>query len=363
MLALAVTAFAYTAYAIVPRAIPIYPNLTVDVNRQVYIADIVIAGFIGLAIILLGHAVMSNNVLTERLQSSKGFFTRWRSVVGVSILGSLLVSFLYNAPIHPIYSLMLTTVLAVTAYALFNWRQYVEHEAFMQRLRPFVTSLHLHEHLLSTGNTDGWTESRELFTALCRDALGTQRACLLFDRALTVIRADGRPLDRIEYDWSEEYDALPAVELKPGEWTRVDADHWGWPLADSRGPVGRLILGPKLGGADEYTSQELQVAATCAERILDALAGEQIARLAVSLLRQRIAQVQVMSAQHKRLLHDDVLPQIHLALLKIEALKSDPAANQTAQLDEMSGALTQTHRRLSSLVREMSNAVPTRLES
>ena len=37
--------------------------------------------------------------------------------------------------------------LAVMAYALFNWRQYVEHEEFMRRLNPFVTSLHLHERL------------------------------------------------------------------------------------------------------------------------------------------------------------------------------------------------------------------------
>ena len=65
----------YTAYAIVPLAIPIY-NLTVDVNRELYIADGVIAGFIGLAIILLGRAVLSNNVLTERPQSSQGFFGR-----------------------------------------------------------------------------------------------------------------------------------------------------------------------------------------------------------------------------------------------------------------------------------------------
>ena len=64
------------------------------------------------------------------------------------------------------------------------------------------------------------------------------------------------------------------------------------------------------------------MAAACAERILDALAGEQLARVAVNLLQQRIAQVQVMSAQHKRVLHDEVLPQIHLALLKVEALRS-----------------------------------------
>ena len=81
------------------------------------------------------------------------------------------------------------------------------------------------------------------------------------------------------------------------------------------------MLGPRLNGS-EYTVQELQVAATCAERILDALAGEQLARVAVNLLRQRIAQVQVMSTQHKRIMHDEVLPQIHLALLKVEGLRT-----------------------------------------
>jgi signal transduction histidine kinase len=367
MLALAVIAFAFTAYSIVPRAIPI-SNLTLDGYRAVYIADGVIAGFIGLAIIFLGRAVLSNNILTERPQSGQGFFARWRSVVIVSILGSLGVAFLYFAPIRPIYSLLLTAVLGMTAYALFNWRQYEEHEAFMKRLRPFVTSLHLHDHLIST-REDEWHESRELFDALCRDALNARRACLLFSPP-DVIGGSQRGVQRIEYHWSIDQDPLLAMPLNSIEWARLDADHWALPLADSRGAIGRLILGPKINGS-EYTAQELQVAATCAERILDALAGEQLARMAVSLLRQRIAQVQVMSAQHKRLLHDEILPQIHLALLKIEALRNieqdagyqADKARVLPYINEASSSLTQSHRRLSALVRDMSAAAPTRLES
>ncbi len=359
MLTLAIIAFAYTAYAIVPKAIPIY-TMTEGVIRELYFADEMISGFIALAIILLGRVVLANSVLTERLQSNQGFFTRWRSVVGVSILGSLFIALLYNAPIKPIYSLLLTAILAVVAYALFYWRQYVEHQEFMKRLDPFVKSLHLHDHLLSTG-ADSWTESRELFTALCRDALEAERACLLFEGSMP---ASG--LQRIDYHWQPQNDAILAAALpNPTDWTRLEADHWMWPLSDSRGAIGRLILGPKINGS-EYTVEELQVAAACAERIIDALAGEQLARMAVSLLRQRIAQVQVMSAQQKRILHDDVLPQIHLALLKVEALRNAGPADSPsyeARLDEATNALTQSHRRLSSLVREMSNAVPTRLES
>jgi two-component sensor histidine kinase len=294
--------------------------------------------------------------------------------------------------IQPIYSVLLTVILAVIAYALFNWRQYVEHEEFMQRLNPFVTSLHLHERLL-TSNNDNEQESRELFTALCRDALRTEYACLLFEGSL------GGPHERqrIDYQWPADQDALLHAPLTHAiDWSRLDVDHWAYPLSDSRGAIGRLILGPKLDGS-EYNVQELQVASACAERILDALAGEQLARVAVSLLRQRIAQVQVMSAQHKRILHDEVLPQIHLALLKVEALRNvgrvanspgqdvilpyspdgrvgDLAGQETFpqvrdnillydKLDEATLALTQAHRRVSALVREMSTAVPTRLES
>ena len=365
MLTLAVLTFAYAAYAIVPQAIPIY-TMTPDVLIELYAADGVVGGFIALAIILLGRAVVSNSVLTERPQSNRGFFMRWRNVVGVAILGSGFIALLYTAPIPPIYSLMLTAILAVIAYALFNWRQYVEHAEFMQRLDPFVKSLHLHDHLLSSG-TDTWTESHDLFTALCRDALGAERACLAFEGAVPATESQ-----RLEYQWSSAYEAVVQHPIeRPGEWTRLDGDTWVWPLADSRGTIGRLILGPRLNGS-EYTVQELQVAATCAERILDALAGEQLARVAVNLLQQRIAQVQVMSAQHKRIIHDEVLPQIHLALLKVEGLRTvgqdvgqdgTQSVTNTGKIDEATNALTQAHRRLSGLVREMSNAVPTRLES
>ncbi len=366
MLALAVVAFAYAAYVVVPRAIPSL-FLTFDVVREIFVADVVVAGFIALAIVLLGRAVLANSVLIERVQSSQGLFARWRNVVLILGLGAFLITMLLYAPIRPIYGLLLTTTLAVVAYAMFNWRQHVEHQAFMDRLRPFVASLNLGDRLLAAGASDTWAEARELFTALCRDALHAERACLLFDAPLPAPLANATGVAiagprRIDYNWSPAHDAVLSIrDLNPADWTRLDADHWAWPLSDSRGAIGRLILGPRLRGA-EYTAQELQVAAACAERILDALAGEQIARVTLSLLRQRITEVQVMSARHKRALHDDLLPQIHLALLSLEALRRRPD-DWPAWLNEVTASLTQTHQRLSALVREMGNAAPARLES
>ena len=363
MLMLAVIAFAFTAYVILPQALPI-SKLTPDILREIYSADSVVSGFIALAVILLGRAVMANNVLIERVQSSQGFFARWRTVVLILGLASFFIAFLYSSPVRPIYALLLTITLGVMAYAMVNWRQHVEHQAFLDRLRPFVASQHLGDHLLAAGASHTWNDAHELFTALCHNALRAERATLLFDARLPSpgVPPGSHATRRIDYFWSASDDAVLAnASLNPTDWTRLDADHWAWPLSDSSGLIGRLILGPKIRGA-EYTAQELQIAAACAERILDALTGEQIARVALSLLQQRVAEVQVMSAQHKRILHDDILPQIHLALLSIEALRKKPAAWET-DIDEAARPLVQTHQRLAGLVREMSNAVPTRLDS
>ena len=116
MLTLAVTAFAYAAYVIVPGAIPVY-TISENELRALYFADGLVAGLIGLSIIFLGRAVLSNSVLTERLQGGSGLFARWRNVVGVAIVGSLFVALLYNLNIRPIYSVLLTVILAVMALA------------------------------------------------------------------------------------------------------------------------------------------------------------------------------------------------------------------------------------------------------
>ena len=58
------------------------------------------------------------------------------------------------------------------------------------------------------------------------------------------------------------------------------------------------------------------MARAAVQRVADLLAGEQVARLTMSLLRRRIAEVKVLGAQNRRVLHDEVLPQLHTAILR-----------------------------------------------
>ena len=106
-----------------------------------------------------------------------------------------------------------------------------------------------------------------------------------------------------------------------------------------------LLLGEKLDGG-YYSQEEMEIARASGERLVDASASAEIARRLIVLQRQRLAENQVLDRQTRRVLHDDVLPLLHTALLSLNN-GQDPRATP-----EASAALTQAHRQISNLLRD-----------
>jgi len=305
------------------------PLATIAGRQRVilFTADLSVVLLAALAVVLLGRTIVSYEVLTERPLPRRGFFRQWRRTVMLITAFAIAVAFVHRIQLRPIYSLMLTTALAAIMFALVSWRVFAEHDEFLAALRPFVASTHLRERLLA--GRESSDDIRTMFEALCRNVLEAQRACLTFDSANGFGASQ-----RIEYRWSDSAEVIRTLSL-----------------ADERGQAQTLLLGPKFGGGD-YTTEEMDVARAAVQRIADLAAGEQVARLAMSLLRRRIAEVKVLGAQNRRVLHDEVLPQLHTAILRLEAC-GDP---------EAMAALTSAHKTLSAMVRQMGAAAPERLE-
>jgi len=114
------------------------------------------------------------------------------------------------------------------------------------------------------------------------------------------------------------------------------------PLGEPRNPLGALLLGPRRDGA-LYTLEEIEVARAAGEHLLDSQAGATLAVRLVDLQRQKLAQVQVLDRHARRVLHDDILPLVHGALLELSAKSG---AETTI------ASLTQAHRGISDLLRE-----------
>jgi signal transduction histidine kinase len=106
-----------------------------------------------------------------------------------------------------------------------------------------------------------------------------------------------------------------------------------------------LLLSEKQDG-NLYTQEEVEIARASCERLIDLLAGEELSRRLMALQRRRLAETQVMDRQTRRALHDEILPDLHTAIL---GLSSQCEGNLETQ--KAIGILSKAHRQIADLIR------------
>ncbi|RPI97886.1 MAG: hypothetical protein EHM39_08820, partial [Chloroflexi bacterium] len=300
---------------------------------------------IALAITLLGQGLVSYEIFTGQTLPRRGFFRQWRGTVLFAWTTAWIVGFALNWQVLPIFSFMLATAVMMVLYAFFGWRTFKHREELIARLRSFVISPNTNG-LPGITNLD--QQAVVLFTTICNDVLDTTRAYLiplgprvpLAGPPLTYPAMSAPPTPRITPDLFATPETI-VVALDPAEYSGAV---WGIPLWTGRGLIGALLLGPKRSNAI-YTREEIDIARTSAERILDTLAGEQIAQRLVQIQRRRSAETRVLDLRTRRALHDDILPELHMVALRLSALaRSQPAAAEAIQ------SLTHIHHEISDLI-------------
>ena len=340
------------------------PTLPGHVPLALVSADLVVQVCLSGLGLLLGWAVVRQGILVERRLPQRGFFSHWRGTALVASLLAAVVAGMSALDQGALPYLLVLVALVTGAYALFTRQSYEEHDRLLAQLRPFVASLSLgHAGWLPGDPSEIERNVEALFTSLCRDVLG------VYSGRLTV--AAGR-LHR-SYTYQSE-GATPPIGSERD---------WVLPISDERGVVAQLALGPRLDSAG-YTSADLEVARACGQRILDAVSEFAAAQAVVSLARRRGLEAELSAALPRRVLHDEVLPRLHLAMLKLEAIRGRAAvatvpggasagagAISTAEGDETElradlgdvvGELGKAHRDLAALMRLAPAANTRRLE-
>jgi hypothetical protein len=317
------------------------PNLQQASNtltRLFFQFDVTVLLVVAAALGAAGQAVGAYAAFTERPLPQWSRIDQWRWLLVIAALFALIVGVSAALGVDSIYILLFATTLAALAYALLSWRYRIEHEAFMDRLRPFVSSLHFQDRLLD-GGTSLSVAVAGLVEAVSRDVLRAERACLILRDTIP-----GLP-PAVAYQWgaapAPSLDELPIPDSAQRSGLRLDPGsgaEWAIPLWDGRGLAGALVLGAPVSGS-VYSEELMEVAAACCARLTDALAGERAARMLADVLRQRIAEVKVLGSQGRRTLHDDVLPHIHAALIHLSAM---PNPDSTARLQRSSGTNRRT---------------------
>jgi signal transduction histidine kinase len=385
---------------IIPSGSPVPFNLL--------ILDLLATGLVAVVILLIGYSIVRHGVLIERPLARSGFFEQWRGIVIVATLVAILIAFLVAFTHSSLGGLLLITCLATGAYALFTWSSYTAHDRYVSLLGPFVRSAG-QRHWLNTDLSRTEQDLEHLFFHLCHDVLVVQ--CAYLSVMAGAVRRS------FSYCWPAELEpgpewgkpreesngqlqsarASPESRLIPHEslaW-RIQVylnDQpviiWILPIYNERGLVATLHLGPRQDGG-VFTDEDMNLAQTCGQRILDTLGDHEAMQAVANLLRRRVVDVKLLGAQQRRVLHDEILPQMHLALLQLEMLRSMPTNGQitsTARaealdteseamtaanvsidasrqaVDEAINIISDTHRRLASMMRTTAPGAPHRLE-
>ena len=330
-------------------------NLTTA--RAVKQYDLIVEILIGLVAVLLGRAIVAYEVFTGRPLPRTGFFRQWRSTVTLAAVYGVVVAGMLTTQLRPLYSLMLATVLMTFFYTLYHWRTFIEREQFLARLRPFISSQNLYAQMVSAAPPDPGAPF-DMFETLCRDVLGSCGAILFPLGAVAALT--GEPLcypagntkimvpnasELTECLQGDNVNCQPATQWNAG---------WAVPLRNQDGLAGALLLDEKHNG-NPYTEEEIEIARAGGERLLDMLAGTMMARMAMALLRQRLTEARIAEGQGRRILHDDILPQLHAAILSLSGHPDDPAVAEAVE------SLSSAHRQISDWLREMPIAAPQRL--
>jgi signal transduction histidine kinase len=333
--------------------------------------DLAISSLIAVAIVLLGQAVVSYEIFTGKALPRRGLLWQWRNAVVLAGGYGALVSLALTLNVRPVYTLLVTAGLMTLFFALYSWSAYAERAQYIGHLRPFVASQRLYDYLLAPGASSPEREITAPFNALCGDVLGVRVAYLAALGPLSPLVGSPLaypgghvaalpPLGEITGDFRSQQ--AMCVPVDP---TRYGGAIWAVPLWGERGLIGVMFLGDKRNGG-LFTEEEIEIARASGERLIDAQAGIEMAQRLMTLQRRRMAESGVLDRRTRRVLHDDVLPQLHTALLALSGQTTEGAVAPTPKSkiqnpkpkirpasDEVLHLLADAHRQISDLLREM----------
>ncbi|HUN22779.1 MAG TPA: hypothetical protein PK299_06565 [Anaerolineales bacterium] len=353
---LVITTLTLLAVTIILSGFILYSNLGVGDVVQIpffllFLTDMALSFFILLAVLSLGQALVRYEIFTGASIPRAGLRRQWHRTVLLAFGYAPLVSAGLFLPIHPVYATALGALILTSFFALLGWRINRERERHMQDLRPFVSRANWTD-AVTQPNSNFSDTSRKSFDYLVSHVLEAGRAYLVpFDalspKALCFPSSLPLPIAIQRQHWQFSPEAICQ---------RVDGREFGgaeWviPLWSGRGLSGILLLGPRPHNG-LYAREEMEIARAACEQILDNQNALETTQKLVQFQRNRLQESLVIDQQTRRTLHDEVLPQLHAAMLQ---LPENTAPNAIE-------ALALAHKQISRLLRQLPSTTLPELE-
>jgi signal transduction histidine kinase len=329
----------------------VLPELYGNIAPTLGVMDLIISLLISTVVLLVGQAVVSYGIFTGKPMPLRVFKRQWMNVIIMAAIVAIIFAASIKIQLRMIYSLLLAIILLAVFFSWITWRYLIERELAIQRVRPFLNSPNLLQTILNQSQSpqDG-LDIITSFNALVQDVLDTDRAILS--------PLGGIPTLMTEPIFSPEPTPIPEISSETIVQIKSNSQAMGYPLDveeskgftfliplwSERGLNGLLYLGKKRD--DSFFSQEeIELARAASERLLDISVSAELSSRLIKLQQQRFIEQSVIDQRPRRVLHDDVLPALHTAMLSISG--SYPDSENAVK------TLSEAHRIISNLLKEM----------
>ncbi|HNH00848.1 MAG TPA: hypothetical protein PLP72_14930, partial [Leptospiraceae bacterium] len=118
----------------------------------------------------------------------------------------------------------------------------------------------------------------------------------------------------------------------------------GITIQDKNENIGVLYLGVKKDYT-LYTEEEIDIARIGSGKIMDLLSVAEISRLLVNLQKKQLMDSKILDHQTRRVLHDDILPEIHSIMIEIDSMTNELAKKN------LINSLSDLHKKISNLLK------------
>jgi len=302
-----------------------FTRVSEEFKRQFAMMDLAISSLVVLAVFLLGQGVVAFEIFAGKAFPRRGLRHSWYRIVVLALGYSALIAVSLVVKLPAIFGVLLASGAFGAFYAIVNWHNYAEHERYLERLRSFVAGPQVFTTLLTAPAAS--VDAGSLLKTLCEQILDARTAFLIPRGPFSSL------LEPLAFPPDASPPAIPPGEswaesrelYLPVEPSRYAGARWAVPLWSARGLIGVLLLGDRRTGG-LYTQEEMEIARAAGEHLLDTLASISMARRLLRVQRARLAEGQVADRRTRRVLHDEILPQLHTAMLALSAEREEAPA-------------------------------------
>ncbi|TGN02889.1 sensor histidine kinase [Leptospira dzoumogneensis] len=289
-----------------------------------------------ISILVLGWALTSYEILTGRILPKISLKQEWKNSVYTSFALSSLY-FVFAKLGYPRAEIPI-----VFSYSFFLSR------FFTMRKNKQVSSdqNEVLKRILSSGSV------KLSFGYLCKDVLEATKAALIFQGKIPYISdtniyyPENTPTETFDFSKIDPNPENPNIQY-------LDKDRFSdfvirVKIESVLTGDAYLILGQKENGG-LFAEEEIEIAQVTGTWLVHSLFLEETGNILEELQRKKIQEQRLSDQKTRQILHDEILPEIHSLILEISNDKSGNLDSQHAN------SLTELHKRISSLLREMSD--------